>query len=103
MGIDLAQEKITIIQRKLNGDWLAYRLDVDLPPSISDRVNRAAYGVLSSSSAPTTTQREAYNIANSELEPLQKELNSFLDNDMKRMIDMLNRSGAPYTTNRKSN
>ncbi|MEC7799000.1 MAG: glycosyl hydrolase, partial [Candidatus Neomarinimicrobiota bacterium] len=67
MGIDLAQEKITIIQRKLNGDWLAYRLDVDLPPSISDRVNRAAYGVLSSSSAPTTTQREAYNIANSEL------------------------------------
>ena len=103
MGIDLAQEKITIIQRKLNGDWLAYRLDVDLPPSISDRVNRAAYGGLSSSSAPTTTQREAYNIANSELEPLQKELNSFLDNDMKRMIDMLNRSGAPYTTNRKSN
>ena len=103
MGIDLAQEKITIIQRKLNGDWLAYRLDVDLPPSISDRVNRAAYGVLSSSSAPTTTQREAYNIANSELEPLQKELNSFLDNDMKRMIDILNRSGAPYTTNRKSN
>ena len=103
MGIDLAQEKITIIQRKLNGDWLAYRLDVDLPPSISDRVNRAAYGVLSSSSAPTTTQREAYDIANSELEPLQKELNSFLDNDMKRMIDMLNRSGAPYTTNRKSN
>ena len=103
MGIDLAQEKITIIQRKLNGDWLAYRLDVDLPPSISDRVNRAAYGVLSSSSAPTTTQREAYDIANSELEPLQKELNSFLDNDMKRMIDILNRSGAPYTTNRKSN
>ena len=103
MGIDLAQEKITIIQRKLNGDWLAYRLDVDLPPSISDRVNRAAYGVLSSSSAPTTTQREAYNIANSELEPLKKELNSFLDNDMKRIIDMLNRSGAPYTTNRESN
>ncbi len=103
MGIDLAQEKITIIQRKLNGDWLAYRLDVDLPPSISDRVNRAAYGVLSSSSAPTTTQREAYNIANSELEPLKKELNSFLDNDMKRIIDILNRSGAPYTTNRESN
>ena len=47
MGIDLAEQKIAKIQRKLNGERLAYRLDIDLPPSISDRVNRAAYGVLS--------------------------------------------------------
>ena len=101
MGIDLAEQKIAKIQRKLNGERLAYRLDIDLPPSISDRVNRAAYGVLSSSSAPTNTQRDAYKIATSDFQPLEKELNSFIDNDMKRIIDMLNRSDAPYTINRK--
>ena len=101
MGIDLAEQKIAKIQRKLNGERLAYRLDIDLPPSISDRVNRAAYGVLSSSSAPTNTQRDAYKIASSDFQPLEKELNSFIDNDMKRIIDMLNRSDAPYTINRK--
>ena len=101
IGIDLAEQKIAKIQRKLNGERLAYRLDIDLPPSISDRVNRAAYGVLSSSSAPTNTQRDAYKIASSDFQPLEKELNSFIDNDMKRIIDMLNRSDAPYTINRK--
>ena len=101
MGIDLAEQKIAKIQRKLNGERLAYRLDIDLPPSISDRVNRAAYGVLSSSSAPTNTQRDAYKIASSDFQPLEKELNSFIDNDMKRIIDMLKRSDAPYTINRK--
>ena len=101
--IDIAEEKMIKIQLKLNGDRLAYRLDIDLPPSISDRVNRAAYGVLSSTSTPTKTQRDAFKIAYDEFEPLNKELNSLIDNDLRKIIDMLNRSGAPYTFNRKSN
>ncbi len=101
--IDIAEEKMIKIQLKLNGDRLAYRLDIDLPPSISDRVNRAAYGVLSSTSTPTKTQRDAFKIASDEFEPLEKELNSLIDNDLRKIIDMLNRSGAPYTFNRKSN
>jgi hypothetical protein len=94
------EDKIQILQRKINGDRLANRLDVDLPPSISDRVNRAAYGVLSSTSAPTYTQRDAYDIAYDEFEPLLEELKTIIEKDIKKILDTMNRSGAPYTLNR---
>ena len=94
------EDKIKILQRKINGDRLANRLDVDLSPSISDRVNRAAYGVLSSTSAPTYTQRDAYDIAFDEFEPLLKELKTIIEKDIKNILDTMNRSGAPYTLNR---
>ena len=79
---------------------MANRLDVDLSPSISDRVNRAAYGVLSSTSAPTSTQRDAYDIAYDEFEPLLEELKTIIEKDIKNILDTMNRSGAPYTLNR---
>ena len=94
------EDKIQILQRKINGDRLANRLDVDLPPSISDRVNRAAYGVLSSTSAPTYTQRDAYDIAYDEFEPLLEELKTIIEKDIKKILDTMNLSGAPYTLNR---
>ena len=94
------EDKIKILQRKINGDRLANRLDVDLSPSISDRVNRAAYGVLSSTSAPTYTQRDAYDIAFDEFEPLLEELKTIIEKDIKNILDTMNRSGAPYTLNR---
>ena len=98
--IIVVEDKIKILQRKINGDRLANRLDVDLSPSISDRVNRAAYGVLSSTSAPTYTQRDAYDIAFDEFEPLLKELKTIIEKDIKNILDTMNRSGAPYTLNR---
>ena len=98
--IIVVEDKIKILQRKINGDRLANRLDVDLSPSISDRVNRAAYGVLSSTSAPTYTQRDAYSIAYDEFQPLLEELKTILEKDVKNILDTMNRSGAPYTLNR---
>ena len=95
--IIVVENKIDILQRKINGDRLANRLDVDLPPSISDRVNRAAYGVLSSTSAPTYTQRDAHDIAHDEFQPLLEELKTILEKDIKNILNTMNRSGAPYT------
>ena len=98
--IHTLQDRIDNIKELLYGNRLAYRLDIDFPPSISDRVNRAVYGSINTTSAPTQTHRQGYRIAKEEFEPILKEIQQIVKYDIKELENALDRAGAPYTPGR---
>ncbi len=92
--------KLESIQASLYGDRLLSRLDKDIEPGITSRVNRIAGEQYRSSSAPTQTQRDAYAIAEEEFSPVYEELKKILAEDVKKIEQRLDAVGAPYTPGR---
>ena len=91
------ENKIDAVRLKLNGDRTASRLDIDTPPSISNRLGLVGYESLSSSSGPTQTHIDGYNIALEEFKPVLAEVRVIINQDMKALNDALVKAGAPYT------
>ena len=94
------QSRIGVIKESLYGDRLASRLDIGRPPSISDRVNRAVYGMINTTSAPTQTHRDGYEIAKEEFQPILKQIQQIVRHDIADIENALDRAGAPYTPGR---
>jgi hypothetical protein len=94
------EEKIRVIQKKMNGDRVADRLDIDTPPSILSRLNSAIYDGYGTTSDPTSTMKEQLQIASDEFEGLLSELKSVINTDIKSLEQKLEAAGAPYTPGR---
>jgi hypothetical protein len=94
------EEKLRSIQKKLNGDQVANRLDIDTPPSISSRLFSAIYDGYSTTSDPTTTMKEQLQLAADEFEPVLVELKAVAVGDIKALEQKLEAAGAPYTPGR---
>ena len=93
------EEQLIAIQLKLSGDASVSRRQFETPPSIGGRVGLAVYGLASSTSAPTKTQMDGYEIAAEEFEPVMKELKEVVK-AIQELEGKLEQYGAPYTPGR---
>ncbi len=87
------------IQFKLNGDPVASSLDIDKPATVSSRVGLTVYESFHSTSNPTKTHQNSYQIAAEEFRPLLAQLKTVVNEDMKALQQKLEAVGAPYTPN----
>ena len=70
------------------------------PLSISERVEKIVSEERLSLAAPTTTQREVYQIASSEFTRELTRLRTLMEVDLKKLEKELDLAGAPYTPGR---
>jgi hypothetical protein len=90
-------KKIKII---LEGDKTLSDRATDQPPSLSDRVQMAISGLWGTTSSPTETQRENYEIAQRQLKPLLGDLRNLIETDYRSIADELDKAKAPWTPGR---
>ena len=91
------EKKITEINLKLYGDRNAARLDMATAPTVNSRIGFASWGTTNTSSGPTKSQIDAYNIALEEFEPILGEIRSAVEEDLPAINAALVKAGAPYT------
>lgn len=94
------EDKLRAIQKKMYGDRVSDRLEIDTPPSINSRLFSAIYDGYGTTSDPTTTMKEQLQIAGEEFETVLSELKSVIQTDMKALEQKLEAAGAPYTPGR---
>ena len=74
--------------------------DKDAVPGISTRIRSIAYEQSRSTSSPTQTQRDAYEIVAEKLGPALAELKTIVSEDVAKIEKKLEGLGAPYTPGR---
>ena len=94
------EDKLRSIQKKMNGDRVAERLDIDTPPGISSRLLSAIFDGYGTTSDPTSTMKEQLQIASEEFEGVLSELKTVVNTDIKTLEQKLEVAGAPYTPGR---
>ena len=85
------------IRIDLNGDRVAGTLDIDTPPSVSNRVRFVMFEQKYSTATPTQTHRNSLSIADEEFRPLLERVRQVTEVDMRNLRDALQKAGAPYT------
>ncbi len=98
--IQTVEQKVADIQRKLFGDSIMRRIDRDAEPGLYSRIRRIIYDQRRSTSAPTQSQRDAYQIVAEEFPPVLASLKKIVEEDIKKIEDKLEEIGAPYTPGR---
>ncbi len=83
----------------LQGDDTIASRNEPTPPSLSERIERVAYGSWESSSAPTGTHRETYRTVGERFPQVQLDL-AAVDADLAEFERMLEAMGAPWTPGR---
>ena len=94
-----AIDRLRGIGIRLNGDAEVRRREEATPPSIADRVGRMVEGSFVSTSAPTSTQRRAYDIGTAELARVVEDLRAVLA-DLRTLGDRAEAVGASWTPGR---
>lgn len=87
------------IELKLNGDPIANRLDIYLPPAVSSRLGDIVYESKYSTSGPTKTHLNSYQIVREEIPPLIKQIQDLVKINLEKLRSDLQKAGAPYTPN----
>jgi photosystem II stability/assembly factor-like uncharacterized protein len=93
-------KRLNEILKALRGDVALRARQENLPPSIGDRVNGIVNEQRMSTSRPTQTQINAYNIAAQEFEVELKRLRSLVDVDVAKLEMTMESVGAPWTPGR---
>jgi len=88
------------ILRALTGDKSIRKRSENQPPSISSRVSRLIRAHWRSTSAPTQTMIEQYQIACEEFEPQLSKLKQLIEVDLKKLEKFMEEAGAPWTPGR---
>lgn len=96
--IDL-QRRLTAVDQKLNGDVTLLRREFEAPTSIEGRIGSIMDGLVSTTTSPTTTFTNSYNVAATQFAEVLAETR-LIDNEVKKIEDMLEKAGAPYTPGR---
>lgn len=97
--VKMLEEKMRGISLRMNGDPSLSRRQFETAPSISGRINSVMFGMFSSTSAPTKTMEQGYEIAAEEFQPVYASLKEVVK-EVKEMEKMLEKYGAPYTPGR---
>jgi len=94
------EKRVRALEIRFNGDSTMRRADKDAIPGISSRIRSIIYEQARSTSAPTQTQRDAYEIVADEFAPVLVELKKIVEEDVVNIEKKLEESGAPYTPGR---
>ena len=98
-SINAIEIKLADISRQLNGDVTLARREFEILPSINNRINYIIGSLWSTTAAPTQTQQDAYTIASKLFTPAYTSLKA-VGEEIKKLEDLLEKSGAPYTPGR---
>ncbi len=88
------------ISVQLSGDETVASRNEPTPPSIVSRVQAVVYGQWTTTSAPTATQRAAYEIAATRFGEVLDRLRTLAAEDLPRLEDKAEAAGAPWTPGR---
>ena len=98
-ALKIKKETEDILQHLFQDKSLAERNE-PVPPTVYDRLNELAWGMWSTTSAPTTTQQNVYKAASEEFEPLLSRIKNLLEVDVKNLELDMEKYGAPWTPGR---
>jgi photosystem II stability/assembly factor-like uncharacterized protein len=98
--ISVIDKRLNEILRALRGDVALRARQENLPPSISERVNGIVSEQRMSTSKPTQTQINAYQIASQEFEVELKKLRTLFEVDVAKLEKSMENAGAPWTPGR---
>lgn len=93
------KDKMRAIQREFNGDRTISRRNENQPPSINSRVRTMTYSMYRSTSAPTQTVLDQYNIADKAFSEILVKIKA-LDSDLAALQNNMESLGAPWTPGR---
>ena len=88
------------ILRALRGDTVLRARNINLPPSISERVNDIVGAQRLSTARPTQTQINQYTAAAQEFEQTLAQLRQLIESDLARLEKQMEAAGAPWTPGR---
>ncbi len=91
--------RLDIMDRAMNGDATLLRREFEAPTSIRSRLGSILFGLLSTTTAHTTTFANSLNDATKQFNPIMTEMKA-VDAEVKRLEKVLEQSGAPYTPGR---
>ncbi len=98
--IKALEDKLKGLQKTFFGDNVASAIDKPQLPSLSSRVFGMSYEIWSSTSAPTSTQKEQQRIAGKEFKSALEQLRQVAEVDWKKVEQQLEAVKAPYTPGR---
>lgn len=87
------------LKRKLQGDYSLASREFETEPGLQDRVGLIIYGFWKSTSGPTETMKQQYDIAADMFSPVLDEL-ATLDQSISQVESKMESLGAPYTPGR---
>ncbi|MCF8356396.1 MAG: glycosyl hydrolase [Melioribacteraceae bacterium] len=93
-------DKIESLDREMNGERSLGKYNINTPPSVSGRIGNVLWGTYGTTSAPTNTQKEQFQIAKQLFEPILKELTKLSEIDVKNLEAELEKIDAPWTPGR---
>ena len=88
------------LRERFSGDRTLPRRSEPAPPGIMSRIQQIIFGHWSSTSAPTTTHRKNYEIAEAEFSEMLDELRTLVEQDLVALEQRLEAAGAPWTPGR---
>jgi photosystem II stability/assembly factor-like uncharacterized protein len=98
--LGLLSARLADLKTELQGDAIKAKYQEAMVPAIEERMNRLVGNIWQVTTAPTATQREAYNLASDAFAAFLPRLRTFLQQDLKALEDTLETSGAPWTPGR---
>ena len=88
------------ILRALSGDQALRARNMNLPPSINERVGDIVGGQRMSTARPTQTQLDEYAAAAAEFEGTLNQLRQLIEVDLAKLEKQMETAGAPWTPGR---
>jgi len=98
--IKSVENKIKDISIRFYGNTIKSKLDIEQIPTAYSRLTSILYEQKYSTSAPTNTHIESFEIANEEFTTIYIEVKSLVKNDIKQIENKLKIIGAPHTPGR---
>ncbi len=95
------EQQLHSIRQELYGDRSLSRRQFETKPSISGRVGSIVYGLWSTTTEPTTTQRRDYDLAAEAFEPVLAQIKKLSEEMVPNLEQQLEKQGAPWTPGRK--
>lgn len=94
------ERQIANIKIVLTGDGSMSKRSYATSPSVIGRIESIVYGLWETSSAPTETMKQSYNVAKEQFDALYPSIKKIGETDINTLADQLEQAGAPYTPGR---
>ncbi|MBT3317874.1 glycosyl hydrolase, partial [bacterium] len=94
------ETKLVDLSEALHGDPTRSRRNESSPPSLSSRLGRAIWGSWESTSAPTGTHRQSYQLVAQHFPPILEQLREIVGVELIEIENSLEQAGAPWTPGR---
>ena len=98
-ALRIKSETDDILQHLYRDETIAGRNE-PTSPTIYGRLNEIAWGLWKTTSSPTQTQRDNYEAASTEFDPILTQLKRLLEVDLKNLEAQMEQYGAPWTPGR---